>query len=175
MTPSSRQTNRKPKRNSGAPPSVAIIVEEPAWRAAMQSLRADLRRAVRLALKRSGKGASGTLTLLLTDDAALKRMNAQFRDKNKATNVLSFPAAANAEHHLGDIAMAYGVTAREAQEAGKSFADHATHLAVHGVLHLLGYDHQTAAEAKVMEPLEVAILSELGIADPYAVRATEVA
>ncbi|HKD22304.1 MAG TPA: rRNA maturation RNase YbeY, partial [Rhizomicrobium sp.] len=65
---------------------------------------------------------------------------------------------------------AYGVTAREASAATKTIHDHAVHLAVHGVLHLLGYDHESAREAQVMEPLEIAILAELGIADPYAVR-----
>ena len=115
-----------------------------------------------------GKAAAGALTILLADDAALRRLNREFRGKDKPTNVLSFPAAPNPEGHLGDIAIAYGVTAREAAEGGKSFADHATHLAVHGVLHLLGYDHETEAEAAIMEPLETAILAELGIADPYA-------
>ena len=103
------------------------------------------------------------------------RLNRDFRGKDKPTNVLSFPAPANPEGHLGDIAIAYGVTAREAETAGKSLADHATHLAVHGVLHLLGYDHETDAEAEVMEPLEDAILAELGIADPYAAPAAETA
>jgi probable rRNA maturation factor len=76
-----------------------------------------------------------------------------------------------ADAYLGDVAVAYGVTSREAKDAGKPFAAHATHLVVHGVLHLLGYDHERAREARVMEPLEIAILAELGIANPYVARA----
>jgi len=149
---------------------IEIVAEAPAWREAARELAPLFRKAARLALKRSGKVEAGSLTILLADDATLGRLNRQFRGKNKPTNVLSFPAAEGAAGYLGDIAIADGVTAREAGEAGKAFSDHAVHLAVHGVLHLLGYDHQTAAEAKIMEPLETAILSELGIADPYAAR-----
>ena len=99
----------------------------------------------------------------------------RLRGKDKPTNVLSFPAAASGHGYLGDIAMAYGVSVREAREAGKTLCDHASHLAVHGVLHLLGYDHEADADANLMEPLEVAILAELGIADPYAARPVHVA
>lgn len=175
MKPSGRRSASMAKPALRKSPSVAIIVEDARWRAGFPGLRPQLRRAARLALKRAGGAADGTLTILLSDDAALRRLNADFRGKDRPTNVLSFPAAANPENHLGDIAIAFGVTAREAGEAAKPFSDHATHLAVHGVLHLLGYDHETGAEAKVMEPLEVEILSALGIADPYAARAMEVA
>lgn len=78
---------------------------------------------------------------------------------------------ADAPDYLGDIAIAYGVTRREAEESGKRFADHACHLVVHGVLHLAGYDHERPADARVMEPLEVKILGRLGIADPYKMAA----
>jgi probable rRNA maturation factor len=149
---------------------IEIVAEAPAWREAARELTPLLRKAARLALKRGGKGRAGSFTILLADDAALRRLNREFRRKDKPTNVLSFPAAEDAAGYLGDIAIADGVTAREAGEAGKTFSDHAVHLAVHGVLHLLGYDHQNAAEAKIMEPLETAILSELGIANPYAAR-----
>ena len=84
---------------------------------------------------------------------------------------MSFPATENADNYRGDIAIAYGVTRREANESGKPFADHASHLVVHGVLHLAGYDHETERDANVMEPLEVKILKRLGIADPYKVGA----
>lgn len=152
-----------------SPAQVEILVEEPAWQAG-GDLRPALRRAVRRVLKRAEAG-TGPLTILLTGDPAIRRLNREFRGKDKPTNVLSFPAPANPEGHLGDVAMAYGVTATEAAASGKSLADHASHLAVHGVLHLLGYDHETEAEAAIMEPLETAILAELGIADPYAERA----
>lgn len=149
--------------------SIGLVVEEPAWRRTAGDLAPLLRRATRLALARAH--GTGSLTILLTDDEALRRLNREFRGLDRPTNVLSFPAPANPEAYLGDIAIAHGVTAREACEAGKSLADHAAHLAVHGVLHLLGYDHETMAGAKIMEPLEAAILSGVGIADPYAERA----
>ena len=148
---------------------ISVIVEDARWQEAMPDLRARLRQAARLALARGGR--SGPLTILLADDDVLHRLNCDFRGNDKPTNVLSFPAAPNPEGHLGDIAIAFGVTAHEALEAAKPFSDHAVHLAVHGVLHLFGYDHETAAEARHMEPLEVAILAELGIADPYAAHA----
>ena len=94
----------------------------------------------------------------------LKALNHNFRGFDKPTNVLSFPGGAG---YAGDIAIAYGVTSKEAKTAAKSFVDHAAHLVVHGVLHLAGYDHEVPADAKVMEPLEVKILKRLGIADPY--------
>ncbi len=104
----------------------------------------------------------GEITLLLAGDARLKSLNHEFRGKAKPTNVLSFPQGGG-----GDIAIAHGVVAREAKEQGKTFADHATHLVVHGVLHLAGHDHIKPKDAKVMESLEVKILKRLGIADPY--------
>ena len=147
--------------------SVTLLVAEPGWRR-VRGLCARLRRAARITLESSGR-KGGDLTLLLADDARLHALNLSFRAKDKPTNVLSFPA--RADDYLGDVAIAYGVTQREAREQGKSFSHHATHLAVHGVLHLLGYDHETARAAKIMEPLEVAILGELGIGDPYARKA----
>ena len=125
-----------------------------------------------------------TLSLLACDDARIKLLNADFRDKDKATNVLSWPAeelAPNApgdlphppepdmmgDLELGDIAIAYDTCAREAVEQGKPLPDHVTHLILHGTLHLLGYDHETDADAGRMEALEVEILGKLGIADPY--------
>jgi len=146
---------------------VTVLVEEPQWRTEGRGFPAKLRRAARNALEQA-KSKAGNLTILLADDAKLEALNTRFRGKPKPTNVLSFPAGG--EQYLGDVAIAYGVTAREARESGKSIHDHALHLAVHGVLHLLGYDHESAREARIMEPLEIAILAKLGITDPYAVR-----
>lgn len=153
--------------------SIELVVDGPEWREAAPLLKPRLRRAARLALAHAN--GTGSLTILLSGDEALRRLNREFRGLDKPTDVLSFPAPPNPEAYLGDVAIAYGVTAREAREAGKNFAGHAAHLAVHGVLHLLGYDHVTAAGAKIMEPLEMEILAELGIADPYAARAAAVA
>ena len=114
------------------------------------------------------KASASSLVILLTDDPAVRELNARFRGQDKPTNVLSFPAPETPEGHLGDIALAYGVCAREAETQGKRFADHLQHLVAHGVLHLLGYDHMTDPEAEVMEGLERVVLASLGIADPYA-------
>ena len=103
----------------------------------------------------------------MTSDAAIHALNLRFRNQDKPTNVLAFPAVDNPEDHLGDVALAYGVCAAEARAQGKALADHLQHLVTHGVLHLLGYDHETDAEAAEMEGLERQILASLGIADPY--------
>jgi probable rRNA maturation factor len=116
----------------------------------------------------SRHGRSWNVTVLLTDDASVQELNSQFRRKDSATNVLSFPAPPNPEDHLGDVALAYGVCAREAAEQGKPLGDHLQHLTVHGVLHLLGYDHIGDDEAEAMEGLERAVLAGLGVPDPYA-------
>ena len=114
----------------------------------------------------SGKGLEG-LVVLLTDDAAVRDLNARFRGKDAPTNVLSFPAPANPEGHLGDVALAFGVCTREAAEQGKALGRHLQHLVVHGVLHLLGYDHMSDDEAEAMEGLERIVLAGLGAPDPY--------
>jgi probable rRNA maturation factor len=119
------------------------------------------------------------LSVRLAGDDEVRALNAKWRGKDKATNVLSFPLAnaddlaatnvSNIELLLGDIVMAHGVCHLEAAEKGVSVQDHATHLLVHGTLHLLGYDHHDDADAVEMEAREVRALARLGIADPYAV------
>jgi probable rRNA maturation factor len=103
------------------------------------------------------------------DDAAIRALNAQWRGKDKATNVLSFPTpgALAKKPLLGDIAIAYETVAREAIEQEKPFLDHARHMIVHGFLHLIGYDHETREEAEAMEALERRVAAALGIGDPY--------
>jgi probable rRNA maturation factor len=144
--------------------SIQLMIEEPKWRR-KRGLSARIKRAAELARARGGN-AKGAVTILLSSDRKLKALNTAFRGKDKPTNVLSFPA--RQRDYLGDIAIAYGVTEKEARAQKKPFADHALHLTVHGVLHLMGYDHETTRAARVMEPLEAEILGELGIADPYA-------
>jgi probable rRNA maturation factor len=114
--------------------------------------------------------AGDSFALLMTSDAVVQGLNAQWRHKDQPTNVLSFPAPETVhalEKTLGDVALAYETCAREAQEQGKNLKDHATHLLVHGLLHLLGYDHEAEDDAAEMEGLEREILASLGIADPY--------
>lgn len=112
------------------------------------------------------------LSLLLTDDAHIRVLNRQWRDQDKPTNVLSFPSADEDDDEpgplIGDVIVAHETTAREAAEEGKSFEDHFTHLLVHGLLHLFGYDHIEDDEAEEMEAFETEILAGLGVADPYA-------
>ena len=141
---------------------ITLVVEDEGWRA-HRGLQSRLKLAAEAARKSSR--LKGDVTILLAGDRKLRTLNRDFRRRDKATNVLSFPGAGG---YAGDIAIALGVTAREAKEAGKTFADHAIHLAVHGMLHLAGYDHERPKDAKLMEPLEVKILARLGIADPYA-------
>ena len=107
------------------------------------------------------------LSLVLADDATVRRLNHEYRGKDSATNVLSFPPAFDDETLLGDVVLAEETVRRETVEQGKARADHVTHLVVHGCLHLLGYDHEDDEEARRMEALEVEILATLGVADPY--------
>jgi probable rRNA maturation factor len=119
------------------------------------------------------------LSIRLTSDDEVKALNARWRGKDKPTNVLSFPqcepdeldriAPAGPELMLGDIVLARGVCEREAEEKGVPLEEHATHLLVHGTLHLLGYDHQDDPSAEEMESREVRALERLGISDPYRV------
>jgi len=112
------------------------------------------------------------LAIVLSDDSAIRALNRDWRGKNAPTNVLSFPAAMpgktrSASPYVGDIVIAYETTAREAVTEGKPFNHHLTHLAIHGFLHLLGYDHEIDRDAQKMERLERKILKRLAIPDPY--------
>jgi probable rRNA maturation factor len=121
--------------------------------------------------------AKAELAILLTSDAAIRRLNARYRQKDKPTDVLSFPAWSPGEPHpgggiaLGDVVIAYGTSARDAKAEAKPLGDHVMHLVVHGVLHLLGYDHMRDDDAAAMERLEIAVLKKLGVANPYESRA----
>lgn len=151
-------------------PEIEIIVEEAAWNTAAPDLTEQIDRAARLAFDRATLSEAGTeIAVLLSSDERLQALNHEHRGKNKPTNVLSFPASPKSKH-LGDIAIAYGTARREAEAAGKPVLHHLLHLTVHGVLHLLGYDHEESTEADRMEALEADILAELGIPDPYVVR-----
>jgi probable rRNA maturation factor len=165
MTRPKKRARTAPKKSSL--PKIEVLVEDEKWRR-VRGLEPLLRRAVRQALKASGKNGVRALTLLLADDERLRALNHDFRGKNKPTNVLSFEPSSARDGYLGDIAIANGVATREAEAAEKSLSDHAAHLAVHGTLHLLGYDHEESRQAEKMEALETDILRGLGIADPYA-------
>jgi len=157
----------------GSSIEIDIRIASSAWRAALPNPAAAVRRAVIAALKAElpAKARTG-LSILLTDDAEMRKLNAGWRAKDKPTNVLSFPAEnavdpAKPPAYLGDVALALATCKREAREQKKTLADHVAHLTVHGVLHLIGYDHMDDEQAEAMEPLETQILAGMGIADPY--------
>ena len=145
---------------------IEIEIEDAAWTADLPEAEALVRAAGQAVLDHEGQ--TGGVNVLLADDQTLRDLNHRFLKKDKPTNVLSFPALPNAERNLGDVALAHGVCAREAAIQGKPLSHHLQHLVAHGVLHLLGYDHMTDAEAAEMEGLERAVLAGLGIPDPYA-------
>ena len=146
---------------------IEVEIEDAAWTAALPDAAAVAERAATAALGT----VAGDVVVLLTDDETVRDLNARFRDRDRPTNVLSFPAAEmplpGQAPHLGDLVLAYGVCAAEAVAQGKTLADHLSHLTVHGVLHLLGRDHEAEAEAEEMEAEERSILATLGVADPY--------
>ena len=154
--------------------TIDVNIAAVAWTRALRSAAAVCRRAANAALTGAGSKKPVEISILLTGDAAIRKLNATFRGKDKPTNVLSFPADADdilpkgAPRPLGDIAVAYGVLAREAKAESKTLTAHLSHLVVHGVLHLLGYDHERDKDAVIMERLEKKILARLGISDPYA-------
>ncbi len=112
------------------------------------------------------------LSLLFTNDASIRKLNGEWRDKDKPTNVLSFPGSDPVDDRygplLGDIVFGFETISSEARDMGVDFSDHLSHLTVHGLLHLFDYDHQTDEEAELMEGLEKTILASLSIDDPYA-------
>lgn len=150
--------------------TIDIVTQSPLWNARRNS-KTVLRRAIgqassAVALK------EGELAIVLADDSTLRVLNRRWRRHDRPTNVLSFPANAGSITRstttlLGDIVIAYETTEREARTQGKPFAHHLAHLAVHGFLHLLGYDHQAEHDAHAMEELEASILARLGVPSPY--------
>lgn len=166
-------------------PLVDVVSEDDRWEAL--GLPALAEAAARATLRRLGLDPAGyEIALLGADDDRIATLNADFRGKPTPTNVLSWPSEERGAAGeglapgppgpgtpgepapLGDIALAYQTCAREAAAAGKPLADHATHLVVHGTLHLLGYDHVRDGDAALMERLEREILATLGVADPYS-------
>ena len=153
--------------------TVSIEVEDEAW-AALPGLEDLARAAVDAALAMAlSSDAACDVAVLFTDDKAIAEINAEWRGRDRPTNVLSFPTPEGMPvpegeaRQLGDIVLAYGVIANEAAEQGKTLRDHTAHLIVHGTLHLLGHDHEGDGEAEEMEALETRILKGLGISDPY--------
>ena len=158
-------------------PRIEVVIASPLWRNRPRSAGL-VRKAISAAAgtnaklrPKSGSTLQAELAILLTDDSAIRALNRDWRKLDAPTNVLSFPArpaARRAPRYLGDIAIAYETTAREAAAGKKPFDHHLVHLAVHGYLHLLGHDHATNRDAEEMERLETKILARLAVPDPYA-------
>ena len=161
--------------------AIETLIEDPRWDdLGLETLVSKAAHALGARLGLDVEACEGSV--LACDDARIAVLNAEFRDKDSATNVLSWPAEERGTPdarpdlpapdfdgtiELGDIAISYDTCAREAAEADKSLADHATHLIVHGLLHLLGYDHISDTDAAIMEGTETEILATLGVPDPY--------
>jgi probable rRNA maturation factor len=171
------------KRDSGPMPPFALPITEvlvvaECWQTE-PGAEAVIHRAVAAAAEMVDAGiGEAELAVMLTDDAGIRTLNSNWRGIDKPTNVLSFPALPptgpagpdDAPRMLGDIAIAYETTRKEADDEQKPFDHHLSHLAVHGFLHLIGYDHESDGDAETMEILEQEILAQLGIPDPYADR-----
>jgi probable rRNA maturation factor len=156
------------RRHSGASLAIEIVRRAPGF-ARAKVTDALLRRAARAAFRASPRSGRFSVTLLLTTDEEMRDLNRLWRGKDAPTNVLSFPADADRDRgFLGDIVLAYETASREAKERGISLADHVSHLAVHGMLHLLGFDHEGDPDAERMERVERIALASIGVADPYA-------
>lgn len=153
--------------------TVDIFVESPLW-ADEPAAEETVQRAVEAALAAVDAGQA-EVSAVLTDDARIQALNSRWRGQDKPTNVLSFPAPEDPAEprFLGDIVLAFETIRREAQQEEKALLHHLAHLAVHGTLHLLGYDHEHESDAIRMEDQERKILSRLGISDPYAPVAAE--
>jgi probable rRNA maturation factor len=159
----------------------ALRIAAPAWSKAVPDLRGLVERVVGAALTAEGGALAGraAVDVTLLDDRAIGALNARWRGRDRPTNVLAFPALlpgdplppAPAPVLLGDVVVAFETAAAEAAAQRIALADHLAHLLVHGVLHLLGHDHEAQSAAERMEACEVAILAGLGIADPYAASA----
>lgn len=153
--------------------AVPVLVEDAAWDKAVPRCRAIAKRAaVAAARAHAGRGPL-EISILLTGEKEMRALNRAYRHVDAPTNVLAFasgsaPQAPRATRLLGDVVLALGVVRREAEAQGLELADHLAHLVVHGVLHLLGYDHEAVPDADAMERAEALILAGLGIADPYA-------
>jgi probable rRNA maturation factor len=153
--------------------AVAIAMPCRRWRAALPAVERVAKAAARAALD-GARAPAGEISLVLGDDALVRTLNRRWRGQDRATNVLSFPSGERRRGAkpllLGDVVLAYGTVAREAAAQEKPLSDHLVHLVTHGVLHLVGFDHEDEGEARRMEGLERRVLAGLGVPDPYRER-----
>ena len=179
MTKAPTPARPRKRGREKSPPQIDVIVRSVRWRK-RPSAKTIVKRAV-LAAAEAVSTPRTELAIVLSDDSAIRALNRDWRGKDAPTNVLSFPAAKpgtrsgtrpgkarSPSPYIGDIVIAYQTVAREAAAEGKPFSHHLAHLAVHGFLHLLGYDHESDRDAHQMERLERRILKRLAVPDPYA-------
>lgn len=151
----------RPPRAASGPAAVLITLDDPRWCRAVRAPARLARRAAVAALRHAR--ARGRLAVVLADDAALRALNAEFRGRDHATNVLSFPSMPG----LGDVILSRRAVLREARRERVTPAARLAHLVVHGVLHLAGFDHDSPRAARAMEAAEATCLRRLGMADPW--------
>ena len=160
-----------PQRRA-SPPQIDVQTQSPLWKA--QPLAAQTVRKAIIAAASTLSTAGGEVSIVLTDDSAIRLLNRDWRGIDQPTNVLSFPASGNKTSEgarlLGDIVIAYETLERECDNEARIFLHYLAHLAVHGFLHLIGYDHQTDSQAEEMEGLESKIMKHLNMPDPYLSR-----
>jgi probable rRNA maturation factor len=151
---------------SSIPLPITVATSGRGWATAWKARKAGAHEAILAAIAHgAARGAiEGEVEVEFASDAAVRRLNNDFRGQDKATNVLSFP---NLRAPYGSIILALETVQREARAQGKEFVHHSKHLILHGFLHLLGYDHETATERRLMEGLEIRILGSMGIPNPY--------
>jgi probable rRNA maturation factor len=176
---------------------ISFSLEEGDWEAAVADVEQLVETAARAAFEAAERpeildDATAEMSLVLADDALVQTLNRDYRDKDKPTNVLSFALLDGSDDSdddtddvlareegmpilIGDVILAFETVRREAREQGKSIENHLTHLVIHGVLHLLGYDHQSDPDADRMERLETSILARMGVADPYSANPAQTA
>jgi probable rRNA maturation factor len=150
---------------------IDLTLVSPLWREMLPNVEKIVRRAVERAWASVDVAADGEVSLLMSDDAAIRSLNRDHRGKDQPTNVLAFPMgepiSPGGPIHLGDVMLACETVAREAARDAKTLEAHVSHLTVHGLLHLLGHDHQSADQASAMEGIEITVLAALGYPNPY--------
>jgi probable rRNA maturation factor len=165
-----------PKKSAEPNPAFEVVFASLAWRKALPRASEIVRKAALAGFQGAAEARvpapTGPVSIVLADDATIRPLNYQFRGTDKATNVLSFNHLAEIDGDpFGDVILALETVRKEAREQGKPLAHHLSHLVIHGILHLLGYDHEQQAQARRMEGLERVILARLAIPDPYARKA----
>lgn len=169
-----------PPSSESAALEIGLTINDPRWESLPFALEDALRRAVLAVHHEVVPWVTAEVSVVLTDDGEIQTLNRTYRQKDRPTNVLSFGSLEAplepgmtppmpGPFLLGDLVLAFETITREAENQGKSLGDHLMHLVVHGMLHLLGYDHGTDEDAERMESLEIKILSPLGIKNPYTV------